>query len=470
MWDDLDDISAGSPHGSLSISASNPAPVNNVTESREQERKTSAPAIPPPRQRPMLSSSSKKNFLDGLKIRGNFRPRTKSGDYGNEVSTPSGTVFIGGISSTTASSRDNRNSSATFDDAVAAADMTSTFPLDEFGVGSVTKVLVDYRPVNDEEVVVYRGDTVQIREVTPNRGYLVVTQSGHEGWVPGYVLNLMTGSIKKPTSTSWTFKNRFRKQQSCGTLKGESSPNTAIVVTVNSGDTAVLRCHSQIASTGTTAGANVRWMAPNGHLINSGRKYSFGAEDMDNAVLHIADCNLKDSGEYTCVQTDNVATTVFLKVKARSSSDLQPPPPSPKVDDLQGTTAIVSWVQSEQPESSSSYTVECCRITDCSSKSWTVVNKNVTDSVCVVQDLLPGETYSFRVLADNCREPSLPSNPLTVPPSSSPLSEMINAALSNPLHKRNSFQDLDDCWQRDFERQFIELEELGRGRFSVVRR
>ncbi len=32
------------------------------------------------------------------------------------------------------------------------------------------------------------------------------------------------------------------------------------------------------------------------------------------------------------------------------------------------------------------------------------------------------------------------------------------------------FQELDSLWQRDFERQYIELEELGRGRFSVVRR
>ena len=469
MWDDIDDISATPPHGSLTICASNPVSVANATESREQERKSSAPAIPPTRQRPMLSSSSKKNFLDGFKIRGNLRPRTKSDDYGNDVATTSSSAFIGGTSSTTASTRDSRNSSATLDDAVVAAEgTTSTFLQDEIGVGSVTKVLVDYRPVNDDEVVVYRGATVQVREVTPNRGYLVVTQSGHEGWVPGYVLNLMTDSIKKTTSTSWTFKNRFRKQQSCGTLKGESSRNTTMVVTANCGDTAVLRCRRRISSTATAAGTSVRWMAPNGHLINSGRKYSFGADDLDTAFLHIADCDLKDSGEYTCVQTDNIAATVSLEVKARSPGDPQPPPP-PRVDDLRGTTAIVSWDQSEQP-ASCSYTVECCRITDCSSKSWTVVNKNMADEVCVVRDLLPGETYSFRVLADNCREPSLPSIPLTVPPSFSPLSEMITVAVNNPLHKRNSFQDLDDCWQRDFERQFIELEELGRGRFSVVRR
>ena len=29
---------------------------------------------------------------------------------------------------------------------------------------------------------------------------------------------------------------------------------------------------------------------------------------------------------------------------------------------------------------------------------------------------------------------------------------------------------MDSCWKRDFERRYIELEELGRGRFSVVRK
>ena len=35
---------------------------------------------------------------------------------------------------------------------------------------------------------------------------------------------------------------------------------------------------------------------------------------------------------------------------------------------------------------------------------------------------------------------------------------------------QSSSSNLDACWQRDFERRYIELEELGRGRFSVVRR
>ena len=277
MWDDVD-VSATAPHGSLTISASNPTSVAVATNSREQERKTSAPVVTPPIQ-------SKKHFLDGFKMRGNLRPRTKSDD--NVSDTPC--TATGVLSSTTSTTSDSdrissrfRNTSTSFDAAAAAADA--------IGAGSVTKVLVDYRPANDDEVVVDRGDAVQVREVTPQGRYLVVTQSGQEGWVPGYVLNLLTtGPPKKPAATgSWTFKNRFKKQQSSGTLKEDCRPPLPAVdatCTVNCGDTAVLRCRRMTSS--PTAVSGERWMAPNGHLlINSGRKYSFGA-DVDTAVLYI---------------------------------------------------------------------------------------------------------------------------------------------------------------------------------------
>ena len=40
----------------------------------------------------------------------------------------------------------------------------------------------------------------------------------------------------------------------------------------------------------------------------------------------------------------------------------------------------------------------------------------------------------------------------------------------NVLHFFYFQGTLDSCWKRDFERRYIELEELGRGRFSVVRK
>ena len=75
-------------------------------------------------------------------------------------------------------------------------------------VGSTVKVLVDYRPVRDDEVGVSRGDLVQVVEVNPGRGYKVrKPQQQTEGWVPTYVLNLLTGGPRRP---AWTFK-KFRK-------------------------------------------------------------------------------------------------------------------------------------------------------------------------------------------------------------------------------------------------------------------
>ena len=75
-------------------------------------------------------------------------------------------------------------------------------------VGSTVKVLVDYRPVRDDEIGVSRGDLVQVAEVNPNRGYKIRKQHATaEGWVPTYVLNLLTGGPRRP---AWTFK-KFRK-------------------------------------------------------------------------------------------------------------------------------------------------------------------------------------------------------------------------------------------------------------------
>ena len=38
------------------------------------------------------------------------------------------------------------------------------------------------------------------------------------------------------------------------------------------------------------------------------------------------------------------------------------------------------------------------------------------------------------------------------------------------MNNQNLQESLDSCWKRDFERRYIELEEVGRGRFSVVRK
>ena len=68
---------------------------------------------------------------------------------------------------------------------------------------------------------------------------------------------------------------------------------------------------------------------------------------------------------------------------------------------------------------------------------------------------------------------SLSSPPLTVPlpdlPADLPAG-LHNSSLSNSSASLTSAQLPDPAWQPDFELQYIELEEVGRGRFSVVRR
>ena len=77
-------------------------------------------------------------------------------------------------------------------------------------VGSSVKVLVDYRPVRDDDIAVFRGDVVLVVDIDSGRGYRVKKQGAPphvEGWVPGYVLNLLTGGPRRP---AWTFR-KFRK-------------------------------------------------------------------------------------------------------------------------------------------------------------------------------------------------------------------------------------------------------------------
>ncbi len=88
------------------------------------------------------------------------------------------------------------------------------------------KVLVDYRPIKEDEVGVARGEMVKVLEVSPARGYRVRrlnSSANTEGWVPTYVLNLLTSSTKRP---GWAFK-KFRKP-SFNTRKESSSKLSTI--------------------------------------------------------------------------------------------------------------------------------------------------------------------------------------------------------------------------------------------------
>ena len=172
------------------------------------------------------------------------------------------------------------------------------------------------------------------------------------------------------------------------------------------------------------------------------------------------------------------------------------------------TFSNVNSKSSQECQNQCKYKLEACRLR--SSESWITINADVetitdggedsndTRRFCTVHSLKQGETYTFRVIAiansisgsngqrsDICSEPSPPSNPLTIPLGDIPLGGNVGATSQGALSSRRSstssgsgscstagslHESLDSCWKRDFERRYIELEELGRGRFSVVRK
>ena len=340
-------------------------------------------------------------------------------------------------------------------------------------IGSTVKVMVDYRQVKENEVSVNRGDVVTVLEIESN-AYKIATCQSQEGWVPSYVLTLISPSAATSAAGAkkhggWNFK-KFRRPSFGRKDKSVSSGSliTPTSVCVAEADTAVLKCHK----TGSTTLVSWRKNGSSAPLT-AGKKYSFEHDEHQAfAVLYISNCGFQDAGEYLCLQQSNVGSTVSSSAVNLTVTAKMLPPEQPKVVSAEvrdgSHSARLEWPVSEADQDMGRvFTVESCRL---HSSSWLAVKRNIAGGSCNIHRLEPGETYGFRVFS-HCTdggdrsEPSLPSQPLFVPNNNS-----NGGQESDPLRKRSSRQDLDSCWQRDFERRYIELEELGRGRFSVVRR
>lgn len=118
----------------------------------------------------------------------------------------------------------------------------------------------------------------------------------------------------------------------------------------------------------------------------------------------------------------------------------------------------------------------------------------VADCHCRVQHLIPGQMYSFRIIAhgegSTRSDPSGPSEPLIIPPDSpfmpktptlcSSVMELFpSPGDSGDTDKINSStlslassQESQQCTRgkQQFHEKYVELEDLARGRFSVIRR
>ncbi|XP_066996303.2 kalirin [Anabrus simplex] len=325
--------------------------------------------------------------------------------------------------------------------------------------GSVEKMMSDCHIAEDEELDMNKGEAAEVKAFSPERGYLIhqhgdIKETEEEGWAPQQV-------VRKP----WSF--RFRKPSFGGGGRrgerrsfdgGHSSPLREYPVSppefqerlqdlsVPCGTRAELRCRLQCDA----SDVNIVWkkamsIQRHGHdpgnvtTIRSGGRFLINLTDDGTANLIIENCQLSDAGDYSCeVSNDagNISTTASLSI---SDSTTNPPSP-PLVQASTGTSVLLRW----DGDANERYLLECCRHRF---GDWMPVGNSSTARGLsrVIEDLTPGETYSFRVVTS--KHASLPSSPVTIP-----------------------LADTGRWQQEQFQRRYTELEEVGHGRFATVRK
>lgn len=141
-----------------------------------------------------------------------------------------------------------------------------------------------------------------------------------------------------------------------------------------------------------------------------------------------------------CSASNEIGSTQCCAVLMVTNS-LQPLP-EPKIQVLSCSSVVLHW----ENEPYNQFLVEYCKL---GTGEWTSPNDHepINTFSYTIENLIPGETYSFRVIATQNKLVSLPSVAVTLP-----VAENLR-------------------WQQEqFNRRYLELEEIGRGRFSTVRR
>ena len=402
----------------------------------------------------------RKTFFDGLKIRG----RTKSGD--NLIADKS---------------EHQMNGVSQSDEKLNGPSSTPEVgPCGLLTAGSVSSVLIDYRAVREDEVSVVKGEVVTVISSNLSRGYFVHRAAlsnvspPAEGWIPSYCLHISGHHTKK--SSAWAFKirkqsfSKLNKQDSSASLTHRGFVEHLNNMSVTLGEKAVFSCRLE---TTATAGCQLVWKGPGGGLLQSGGRVMCDTVESGGltlASLSLDNCELGDAGDYYCILANDDGS---VSSQARLSvSHVPRAPGQPKVQDLRGSSAVVTWDRGDTGRDRV-FSLQMCRI---STGHWQTVRDGLSDGLAIVDSLVQGETYSFRVMshgqsevaASLVSEPSPPSLPLTVP-----LSDLSSTVAGVPAPAGDTTdirQLLDPAWRPDFELQYIELEEVGRGRCSVVRR
>ncbi|KAM6954826.1 kalirin isoform 1-T1 [Lycodopsis pacificus] len=406
------------------------------------------------------------------------------------------------------------------------------FDSDCNGVSSTMLVSQDYSALKENEICVSQGETVQILATNQQNMYLVYRPANSqspaaEGWVPGNILGPLTKPIKDSSSTS-SFPaavadaNNIKKSLSWNTLRArkraeakdaasfgvrgpengllrkpkESTPPPPLAspatrpkgkdvhtsdesdcdddldpktgmellnpnfiqevapeflvalsdVVCAFGETVVLCC--KVCG---RPKPSVTLKGPDQNPVTSNNRFTIDIRDTGDILLKICNLMPQDTGIYTCVAVNDhgsASSSASIKVQGIPAA-----PGRPVAQEASSTAVMIHW---PPPASSahcavSSYTVEY-RQED--SLLWQQVASSREECV-QIDALIPGGHYQFRVRASNrwgVGPPTEPSNMITLPSSNS------------------GYDGTGIQWKENFESTFSEICEIGRGRFSVVRK
>lgn len=283
------------------------------------------------------------------------------------------------------------------------------------------------------------GDVVTIVRYDAAQGYLVRSPTNEEEfWLPIHVLS------NYHNRKQWSF--RFRKSnQSRKFITEPSSPVNELPefrerlkdVTVQCGGRAVLKCTVKNCS----PNSKQTWQKLEQNLCQT-RQGRFILNSKNNeglAMLNIDNVKISDSGiyQFTISWNDGISISCSAHLNV---TNLYPPLEEPNIQVMSCSSVSLEWNCYDYKE----FFVEYCKL---GSGEWIKATQGaVTGGRYTVENLIAGETYSFRIIAKENQLVSLPSVAVTLP-------------VTDNLR-----------WQQDqFHRRYLELKEIARGRFSVVR-
>lgn len=182
-------------------------------------------------------------------------------------------------------------------------------------------------------------------------------------------------------------------------------------------------------------------------ITNSTTKFQLTYASTGEARLHITKIDAHDAGIYVCAVSNQfgivqcaIGLTVMTStdhvetVDANYGMDVY-------VELVNPTSVRVSWDFSSS--TTNSYIIEYCRT---GTNNWITKDDKPVRARYILSGLIPGESYSFRLLCPNTNIASLPS-----------------ATVTMPLSDQHMWQ------QQQFNNRYTSFSELGRGRYSIVR-